>query len=129
MQPEEAREWWKKAQTDLTSAFVLIEHNPPIIETTCFHCQQAAEKAIKAYLIWQGIPFQKIHNLSYLIDLCSIHDKRFEELHSDAETLTPYAINIRYPGENWASAEDAKAALRAAEKIIGCIATWIPIEQ
>ena len=36
-------------------------------KTTCFHAQQAAEKALKAALLYAGIPFDEDHDLNYLV--------------------------------------------------------------
>jgi len=37
-------------------------------DSICFHCQQCAEKMMKAYLIKKDIEFAKTHSLSYLLD-------------------------------------------------------------
>ena len=47
------RNWLTKAQHDLASARVLAESTPPLLDTAIYHCQQAAEKAIKGYLVYQ----------------------------------------------------------------------------
>ncbi|HCM24964.1 MAG TPA: hypothetical protein DIC34_00180 [Treponema sp.] len=39
------------AQADLATARFLTDIRPEPIEIICFHCQQAAEKSIKAYLV------------------------------------------------------------------------------
>ena len=66
MNPEldEVKEWLQKASKDLLSAEALLEHDPPIPETAAFHCQQTVEKALKAFLVWKGIPFEKVHSLT-----------------------------------------------------------------
>lgn len=40
---DEVREWLQKAEKDLLSARILLKHDPPVLETACFHCQQVAE--------------------------------------------------------------------------------------
>jgi HEPN domain-containing protein len=47
--------WLIKAENDLASAQRLIEIQPSILDTACFHCQQAVEKNLKAFLIANGI--------------------------------------------------------------------------
>ncbi len=41
--------WLTKANNDLRSAQRLIEIEPMILDTACFHCQQAVEKSLKAF--------------------------------------------------------------------------------
>jgi len=66
---DEVREWLQKGRNDLLSAQILIEHDPPVLDTASFHCQQAVEKALKAFLAWKAVPFEKVHSLTYLLDL------------------------------------------------------------
>jgi hypothetical protein len=60
---DEVRAWVQKAQNDLLSARILLEHKPPILDTAAFHCQQAVEKGLKAFLVWKEVPFEKVHSL------------------------------------------------------------------
>lgn len=46
------RSWMIKAQRDLASARVLAASDPPLLDTAMYHCQQAAEKAVKGYLVF-----------------------------------------------------------------------------
>jgi HEPN domain-containing protein len=41
---------------------------------TCFHCQQPAEKVLKAFLVWKAARFEKVHSLTYLLDFCEGQD-------------------------------------------------------
>jgi HEPN domain-containing protein len=97
--PDEVREWLQKAKSDLLSARILIEHQPPVLDTASFHCQQAVEKMLKAFLVWEAIPFERVHSLNYLLDLCEEVEPGWASLRDRAETLAPYAVEIRYPGE------------------------------
>lgn len=60
-------------------------------------CQQAAEKALKAFLIEKDTPFAKTHDLDQLVALCATLDPSFSRLSEAAAVLTPYAIAFRYP--------------------------------
>ena len=51
---EGVKEWLQKAKNDLLSARILLEHDPPVLDTACFHCQQTVEKGLKAFLIWNA---------------------------------------------------------------------------
>lgn len=45
--------WLEKGNRDLLSAQRLIEIGPMILDNACFHCQQAIEKYLKAFLIFK----------------------------------------------------------------------------
>lgn len=51
--PEEADEWITKAEEDLAAARRLLQDDP-LPTPAAFHCQQAAEKALKAFLVARG---------------------------------------------------------------------------
>jgi HEPN domain-containing protein len=36
---------------------------PALFGAAVFHCQQAAEKALKGFLAWHDTPFRKTHDL------------------------------------------------------------------
>ena len=98
-QPDEVQAWLLKAANDLLSARILLGHDPPVLGTACFHCQQTVEKGLKAFLVWKEVPFEKVHSLTYLLDLCEGQDSGYTSLRDRAETLAPYAVEVRYPGE------------------------------
>lgn len=87
--PENVKAWLEKAVEDPVSAKILIEHKPAILNTACFHCQQAAEKSLKSFLVFKEIEFEKLHNMNYLMNLCVMADKEFESLDEQAELLNP----------------------------------------
>ena len=65
---ELAQHWLRKADNDLVTArqTLLLSGGPT--DTPCFHAQQAIEKTLKALLTAAQIPFQRIHDLSRLLD-------------------------------------------------------------
>jgi len=91
------KEWFAKADQDLGTAKLIATHIPEYIDTVCFHCQQAAEKYLKAYLIQLEIEFPKTHQLGKLLDLISSKENISEEEYDKAEYLEAYAVEIRYP--------------------------------
>ncbi len=52
---ELARQWLAKAQNDLLNADNHLKSEIIPHDTVRFHCQQAAEKLLKAYLVARGI--------------------------------------------------------------------------
>ncbi|MDD3828204.1 MAG: HEPN domain-containing protein [Anaerolineae bacterium] len=115
---EEARAWLRKARSDLLSARVLVEHSPLVLGPAAFHCQQAAEKTLKAFLISRSVPFERVHSLVYLVDLCKVQDPAFASLRETTESLAPYAVEIRYPGDAPdISLDEARKAVADAEEV------------
>ena len=83
-----------------------------------FHCQQAAEKTLKAFLISRSVPFERVHSLVYLVDLCKVQDPAFASLRETTESLAPYAVEIRYPGDAPdISLDEARKAVADAEEV------------
>ena len=120
MSPEsdEIKEWIFIAEDDLTSARILFEHEPPSLRIACFLFQQSIEKMLKAFLVWKNEPFEKTHNINYLLDLCKIYGLEIAFLRDKAEILTAYAAEVRYPGDNIeVTREEADEALFIANAV------------
>ena len=62
-QLEIARQWLAKAGSDLLNADNNLNSDEVPYDTVCFHCQQAGEKLLKAYLIGIGQEFPYSHDL------------------------------------------------------------------
>lgn len=93
------RQWLRKADIDYRTAERLMQDTEPIRESIAFHSQQAVEKYIKAYLVYQRIEFSKTHSISRLLDLLSSIDSELAGELQEAEMLTPFGVEIRYPGD------------------------------
>ena len=128
--PDEVREWLQNAKDDLFSAQILIEHAPPVLDTACFHCQQAVEKLLKAFLVWKAVYFEKVHSLPYLLDLCEVQDPGVASLRERVEALAPYAVEIRYPGNVLeVSPKEAQEALATAELVWDFVLSFLPEDK
>ena len=90
--------WLTKARNDLTSAQVLGTNPVPLLDTAIYHCQQAAEKAIKGFLVFADQHFPRTHDIETLINLAIPHEGRFLAWLDAGRQLTPYATLYRYPG-------------------------------
>lgn len=113
---EVARGWLRKADADLAAAEACLGSRKAL-GAACFHCQQAAEKSLKAWLIAQGAGFPFVHDLRRLLGLCAPIDAAFETLQEKAERLNPYAIEVRYDAEFWPELEAAHEAMEAAKAV------------
>jgi HEPN domain-containing protein len=94
------KEWIHKAEHDLGMAELALENKPEYTDSICFHCQQAVEKYLKAFLVFLDIRFEKKHNLGYLLDLIKEKEEVLDEYYEMIEKLEDYAVEIRYP-DDW----------------------------
>jgi len=125
----ETRAWFAKAFNDLRAAEALADTSPPLFDEAVFHCQQAAEKALKGFLTWNGSPFRKIHNLEEIGEQCLSLDPSLREVVDQAVPLSEYAWKFRYPGEpSQPGPEEAAEALAAARGIFEAVVSRMPIE-
>lgn len=107
-------DWIEKADHDLGSAKLIFLHIPEYFDTIAFHCQQATEKYLKAMLLYNGIEFDRTHNLIYLLELLSQKIEISGELFDKAILLNGFSVQIRYPNH---IIHLTKAELEAAIKI------------
>jgi len=113
----EVLQWILKAKSDLASAEVLFERE--LYDTAVYHCQQSAEKALKAYLAWREQPVLKVHDLTMLVKECVLLDSSFSVLMSLTEILTPYATAFRYPGDVLCpDVADVEEALKLSKELL-----------
>lgn len=122
------REWLMKARNDLRAAHLTFGADPPVLDATCFHCQQAAEKALKAFLQWHGVATPKIHALGALLDLCQPIQSAFDSVRPDVLALSYYAVAVRYPAAREPDRRDAEQARAAAEKLFALVLQHLPSE-
>ena len=62
------KQWLAKAHNDLLNADNNLNSEIVPFDTVCFHCQQAAEKLLKAYLLSRGLQPPFTHDLLFLLD-------------------------------------------------------------
>jgi HEPN domain-containing protein len=117
-QADEIRQWISKGDHDLGTAKITYLHIPEYIDTVTFHCQQAVEKYLKAYLVFQSTTFKFSHDLIYLLDLITLKDTDFESYYDTVSELQGYAVEIRYPNETiFLSNEKVEKAMTVAKEV------------
>jgi HEPN domain-containing protein len=113
----EYKEWINYSEKDLIAAqFLMTATNPPI-EIICYHCQQSAEKLFKAFLIKNDIIPSRTHDLNLLVNECVKIENTISILKKECNRLNDFGVNTRYPNNLDLILEDAKIALKDAEKI------------
>src|SRR5947208_3419100 len=110
------REWVKKAEQDYVLASHARRSKIPVHEGVCFHCQQCAEKYLKALMEELGLAVPKIHYLDQLLTALLPHHPTLRPLRRGLLFLSVFAVDPRYPGRN-ASKRQAVAALRWAGRV------------
>ncbi len=111
------------ADMDFGVAKHLFEtYHPKPCGIICYHCQQCAEKAIKAIIIAVGVTGDapKVHDLSYLLNQIADKIEIDEKYYDYADTLTPYGVSVRYPNELFLEERHAEKAVQMA----GVILEW-----
>ena len=114
-----ARQWLAKARNDILNADNNLKSEIVPYDTVCFHCQQAAEKLLKAYLVARGVQPPLTHDLLLLLEAVLPLSADAEALRDDLALLMPYAVQVRYPDEVFIPTdEDTHEARRAAQRVL-----------
>ena len=135
MQPPEERvrrelvgQWMYKADQDIRAAESLLSGEPPLVYPSCFHCQQAAEKYLKAFLTWHQMEFPKTHSIREILNLVKGIDLQLAEQLMEAATLTAYGVEVRYPGDiPEPDSAEASTAFDLARKVRDAILRALPV--
>ena len=113
----EATRWLRQAEQDLMDAS--YNKDGERFNISCFLCQQASEKAIKAFLYLKGAEDVWGHSLIDLCEDAKIFDMFFDTIKSEARQLDKYYELTRYPeflpGGMCSEAFDVNDADRAYE--------------
>ncbi|MBO8129266.1 MAG: HEPN domain-containing protein [Peptococcaceae bacterium] len=118
----EARRWMMQAEQDLDDAKYNAAGNRHNV--ACFLSQQAAEKALKAFLYFNGYdPWG--HSVAELVNECIKINQDIADIRKEAALLDKYYIPTRYPNglpggiPSMAFDEgDSSRALQIAEKVL-----------
>jgi len=122
--------WLERAQDDLLAAKRLFnDYHPKMLEISCYQCQQAAEKALKAYLTFKEHSFKFTHDLLELCIVCSTFNTGFHDLEGDCSDISHYATDARYPNKNEIDEAETEKTLQKAERIVTFCASLITSEE
>ena len=120
------REWVRKAESDFQLAVTIAGGAKPFHDEQCFHCQQSAEKYLKAVLEEHGLTIPRTHNLVALLRLLVPHHSSLRSLRRGVDFLTRFAVETRYPGDA-ANKRQAASALRWAGQVRAACRTILGI--
>jgi len=109
-------QWIRIAWEDFDAASLLAQ--APYLAPACYHCQQAVEKILKAYIIVQENSLTKTHDLVFLIKQCEKHSTEFSKFDSVCFELTQYATVTRYPATTALTIQIVERALEHTRGIL-----------
>ena len=92
---QEAARWLRQAVEDFRTGDYLAKGERFYFASFVF--QQAAEKALKAYLYYQGMHSIIGHSVQKLCQQCAQFDKAFGQILDEVKGLDTYYIPTRYP--------------------------------
>ena len=123
--PGTPREWLSRARSHLTLAKT-PKPDGVYWEEMAFHCQQAAELAIKAVYQLRGRPFAYTHDIADLLSTLASTDLSIPPRVKEALVLTKYASKSRYPGTFRPITEEKfRDAFRRATDVVSWAASII----
>lgn len=119
--------WMWKASIDLNAARALLDAG--IVSSALFHCQQAAEKSLKAFTLHE-VPFRRVHDLEEIGTACASIEPSLAAIVKLAEPLTAYAWKLRYPGEPYEPGmPEAEEALKIARMMFDEVRSRMPAAE
>lgn len=115
-------DWYDKAEKDLFGAKILLAHEGDTSLVT-FHCQQAIEKALKGYILKNGLELIEGHSLIYLCKQALKYNNSLKQYMKDCAYVNQFYIETRYPADvpTEINDEEAKECIEISEKIINYI--------
>ena len=114
----ELQQWIEIADNDFNLAEFSAKNMWPAPHAIiCFHCQQAAEKYLKWFLVLHDIEPPRIHDLEELEKLCESIQPQFSVIYEKCSVLSGYAVQNRYPNEMRVEKHDMDKALEYAKEI------------
>lgn len=96
LSPDDPGEWLNRARSSMSLAYA--QSDETYYEDLCYQAEQAAEKAIKAIFIFLNYPFPYTHDIHHLLTLLEDEGVKIPEEILQAERLSVYAVQTRYPG-------------------------------
>jgi HEPN domain-containing protein len=125
LQAKEAARWVARADRDLAAVDRSVAIEPLLTDVAAYHCQQAAEKLLKAVLVLSAIRPRKTHDLEELGDEVEGACPAIAPTVTPLRAITRWGFVYRYPDPTGmsepepsvaevAAVREAIAALRAA---------------
>ena len=111
----------RKAAQDEALLDAVLESDKVSDEVVGFHCQQAAEKMLKALLSDLGAAFHKTHELGALMDKLALSGAPLPGEFENLDVLTPFGAVYRYDdydGTEPLNRADTRALLKSLRVLV-----------
>ncbi len=92
--------WMRHAAEDARMARGLLHMEPPARGGAAYHCQQAAEKLLKGFLVRENIDFARTHDLDRLGHAVAGRFPAALQLIASMRAWTTWGVAYRYPGDS-----------------------------
>ncbi len=124
MTVKEFEDWLQRAESNLEIAR-RARGEKVLLEDLCFEAQQAAEKALKALLIYLSGDYPMVHAFTLILERLEQHVTVPEPIREVVE-LSDYAVQMRYPGDYYPVSEDEyERALELAARVLQWVRSQI----
>jgi HEPN domain-containing protein len=113
----EVENWLQRAESNLRIAR-MGQAEGVFLEDLCFETQQAAEKALKALLIWFSGEYPRVHAFTRLLERLGEYVPIPSSI-AEVVELTDYAVQTRYPGDYYrVTAQEYERAIELATRVL-----------
>jgi len=127
-----AERWFRKAENDLLNVANNLRAERYASDTVCFHCQQAAEKYLKGFLSWHGVPFARTHDLPELLkQVKQIAGDDARAISEHLFLLDPCSVSVRYSQEyeEEPDEQEVQEAVRSAYAVRVWVRSRLGLEE
>ncbi|HLC26603.1 MAG TPA: HEPN domain-containing protein [bacterium] len=93
-----------------------LAYDARLYNQVCFHCQQGAEKCLKAFLLEKDGKYPKTHSLAELLSLASLRNESLFGLKDDCFYLDQFYVPTRYPDAPLGSLPEGEPKRKDAQR-------------
>jgi HEPN domain-containing protein len=108
-------DWINSTQGDLD--MVSLGSQVPLLAPVCYHCGQAVEKILKAYIIAKTSELTKTHDLVSLITKCEQCSPDFGKFRNTCTNISTFST-IRYPPQKNLTKQEMEETIKNTHEIV-----------
>lgn len=120
----------RMARKDLQAMRALASPATADIETFGFHAQQAVEKALKAWLAFEGVLYPRIHDLDRLLGLLRERGTSVPADFDVLSALTDFGVAFRYEAYDESEEPfDRSEIIEQVDGLLRYVTGLLPLEE
>jgi HEPN domain-containing protein len=124
--PKSLEEWLESAERDLRHRELLATSKEDYSPEICGLSHQTCEKHMKALLVSRWVRPKRTHDLGELLEALRVAGCALPRLDADCALLSKHAITPRYPAGLHLTANDARVATDAANRVLAAVRAELP---